>query len=590
MDRVAKWMIHAKKADFDGLGRQFQISPILARIIRNRGLEKPEEFDSYLNGGIDQLHSPFLMKDIQLAVNILSEKIKFGKKIRVIGDYDIDGIQASYILVTALERVGAVVDLNIPDRMKDGYGINENLIEKAMDEGIDTILTCDNGISAIDPIAYAKSLGMTVIVTDHHDIPYMEDEEGKHYLHSEADAIINPKQEECGYPFTSLCGASVAYKLVEALYEHFGLSREETLPLLEFAAIATIGDVVDLTGENRIIVKYGLNLLRNTRNLGLKALIEINKIVPERLSSYHIGFVLGPCLNASGRLDTALRAFQLLRAKTKEEADTYAGDLKALNDSRKEMTLQGFQEGIRIIEEKDYNKDLVLVVYLPECHESLAGIIAGRIREKYNKPVFVLTKAEEGVKGSGRSIDAYHMYEELVKCKDILTKFGGHPLAAGLSLPEDKVDELRKRLNEQNELKEDDLISKIWIDIPLPFEYISYDLIKQLDLLEPFGKGNGKPVFAEKDVRLKRLFILGKDKKIVKMNVENNAGATMTCMYFGDADEFISFLKDRYGEDAIEQAKKGIVKEKIVFSILYYPDINEYNGVSSVQVIMQNYI
>ena len=495
---MEKWFVMRKGAPFQEIAEKFQIHPVLARLIRNRDVIGDENIELYLHGTIADLHDGILMKDMDKAVDILLEKIQEDKKIRIIGDYDIDGINATYILQEGLRALGGDVDTDIPDRMKDGYGLNKNLIDRAFDDEIDTIITCDNGIAAKDEIAYGKRLGMTIIVTDHHEVPYEEIDGDKHYILPPADAVIDPKQEKCGYPFKGLCGAAVAYKLVETLFQVTGRDVDDVDYLMENVAIATVGDVMDLVEENRIFVKQGLEMLKRTQNLGLKALIECTGVDVARLSAYHIGFVIGPCLNASGRLDTAKRALELLSAKTKKEADILAGDLKALNDNRKDMTAIAVEEAIRMIEESSLQNDKVLVVYLPECHESLAGIVAGRVRERFYKPTFVLTKAEEGVKGSGRSIESYHMYEELNKCKDLLTRFGGHKLAAGVSLEEENVDIFRKALNENATLTEDDLIAKVSIDMQMPLGYVSEKLVDELELLEPFGKGTTKPIFEEK--------------------------------------------------------------------------------------------
>ncbi|RDU24003.1 single-stranded-DNA-specific exonuclease RecJ [Anaerosacchariphilus polymeriproducens] len=585
---MEKWFIAAKRADFNQISKRFGISPVTARILRNRDLLEEKEIAFYLNGTLEDLHNPREMKDMELAVTILKEKIKSKKKIRIIGDYDIDGVNATHILLTGLHKCGALADIEIPDRMKDGYGINENLIQSAYEKGIDTIITCDNGIAAIDQIAFAKELGMTVIVTDHHDIPYIEVAGEKQYLRSKADAIVNPKQLECSYPFKNLCGAAVAYKLVETLYQEYKIEKSCLYELLEYVAIATVGDVMDLQGENRVLVKYGLENLKRTRNLGLKALIGINQLDCERLSAYHIGFVLGPCINASGRLDTAKRAFSLLQADNMADANRIAGDLKALNDSRKEMTMQGLEKAIEMVENSSLIEDKVLVIYLPDCHESLAGIIAGRVREKYNKPVFVLTKGEEGIKGSGRSIESYHMFEEMNKCKELFTKFGGHPMAAGLSMEEKNIELLRETLNTNAALTEEDFVSKIMIDVPMPIDYITEEFIKELEILEPFGKGNTKPVFAEKDLRIISLKVLGKNKNVLKMLIENGKQIKMEALYFGNTDDFYEYLCCKYSKEKVDFLYEGKPTD-LSLSLTYYPSINEFNGRKTLQIIIQNY-
>lgn len=585
---MEKWFVMRKGAPFQEIAEKFHINPVLARIIRNRDVIGDENIQLYLHGTIAELHDGILMKDMNRAVDIILEKIQEHRKIRIIGDYDIDGINATYILLEGLRALGGNVDIDIPDRMKDGYGLNQHLIDRAYAEKVDTIITCDNGIAASEEIAYGKRLGMTVIVTDHHEVPYEEMEEGRKYILPPADAVIDPKQEDCPYPFKGLCGAAVAYKLIETLFNVTGKDVEDVDYLMENVAIATVGDVMDLVEENRIFVKQGLDMLKCTKNLGLKSLIECTGVDVNRLSAYHIGFVIGPCLNASGRLDTAKRALELLCAKTKKDADILAGDLKALNDNRKDMTMVAVEKAIEQVEKTALGRDNVLVIYLPECHESLAGIVAGRVRERFYKPTFILTKAEEGVKGSGRSIETYHMYEELNKCKTLLTKFGGHKLAAGLSLEENNVEEFRKKLNENQTLTEDDLTAKISIDMQLPLGYVNEQLVEELELLEPFGKGNTKPIFVEKDIEILKGNILGKNKNVLKLQVRDVQGCTMDAMYFGDVEQFITYLKDKFGESSVQRMFQGY-SSGMKMAFTYYPTINEYMGRKTTQIVIQNY-
>lgn len=569
---MEKWFVSAKKADFKEIGRQFDIDPVIARLIRNRDVTGAKAIQEYLRGTIQDIPGPGLLKGMKEATSILKQKIREKRKIRIIGDYDIDGVTATYILIKGLERLGARADTYIPDRITDGYGIHMPLIYKALEDGVDTIVTCDNGIAASKEIGFAKEKGLTVIVTDHHEVPFIEDNGERTYILPPADAVINTKQPGCPYPNKNLCGAVVAMKLIWALYDDSHIPETEKEEFLELAAIATVGDVMDLQGENRILVKEGLKRLPYTKNKGLQALIRVTGLEGSRISSYHIGFVLGPCINASGRLDTAARSLRLLQCEDAGEAARLAGDLKALNDSRKALTEKGKDAAIQLIENTDLKKDLVLVVYLPECHESLAGIIAGRIREKYNRPVFVLTKGEKGVKGSGRSIQQYSMFEELVKCGDLLDQYGGHPMAAGLSLPEENVSLLRKRLNEQCNLTEEDLISKVIIDVPMPISYISTKLVEQLSLLEPFGKGNTKPLFAQKNVKAINSRVIGKNHNVTKLQLMDEQGYVIEAVYFGNIPEFMDFLSAR---------------DKI--SVTYYPEINRYQGRETLQVIIQNY-
>ena len=585
---MERWVLLRKGADFEAIGKKYQISPRLACLIRNRDVIGEEAVDRYLNGTISDLYDGMLMKDMDKAIDILKEKILEDKKIRVIGDYDIDGVNATYILLEGLERLGADVDSDIPDRISDGYGLNRHLVERAYEAGVDTLITCDNGIAAADEIAYGKEMGMTVIVTDHHEVTFDEQDGEKRYRIPPADAVMDPKQPDCLYPFKGLCGAAVAYKLMEALWESMGKDSADLDDLIENVAIATIGDVMDLEDENRIFVKEGLQMLRRTKNPGLKALIECTGIDKNSLNSYHIGFVLGPCINASGRLDTAKRALELLRAGTQKEADILAGDLKALNDSRKDMTEEAVKQAEEQVETTTISKDKVLVVYLPDCHESLAGIVAGRIRENYYKPVFVLTDAEEGVKGSGRSIDGYHMYEELNKCKELLTKFGGHRLAAGLSLPKENVGKFREMLNKNCTLTEEEMKEKVTIDMEMPFGCVTEGLVKELELLEPFGKGNTKPVFAARDVTLLGARILGKNRNVLKLQVQDVNGCRIEAMLFHHADDFLGKLEEQYGKTEVEALLKGRGRQ-IRISMTYYPDINEYMGEKTPQIVVTHF-
>ena len=585
---MENWVLLRKGADFQHISEKFHISPRVASLIRNRDVIGDDAIEKYLNGTIADLYDGMLMKDMDKAVAVLGEKIKENAKIRIIGDYDIDGIQSTYILLEGFRMLGADVDSDIPDRMKDGYGLNRNLIDRALEADVDTIVTCDNGIAAAEEIAYAKSMGMTIVVTDHHEVPYTEIGAGRRYILPEADAVVDPKQEDCTYPFKGLCGAAVAYKLVEALMEAMGKDAEDADYLMENVAIATIGDVMDLVDENRIFVKQGLDMLKRTENLGLKALMECTGVNVDKLSSYHIGFVIGPCMNASGRLDTAKRALELLEAKKVAEADLLAGDLKALNDSRKDMTAQAVEEAFIQVENSELKDADVLVVYLPECHESLAGIVAGRIREKYYRPVFVLTKGAEGLKGSGRSIETWHMYEGLNRVKHLLSKFGGHKMAAGLSMPEENLEQFRKEINEKSGITPEDLNEKIAIDMQLPFECVNEKFVEELAVLEPFGKGNARPVFAERQVQVESARILGKNKNVLKLQVKDLHGTRMDAMYFGDVNTFVEYVREKFGDIACECLLRGH-GHGIVMAFTYYPDINEYRGVRTPQIVIQNY-
>lgn len=576
---MEKWVVSAKRADFKETAEKFGIDQVTARLIRNRDIVKEEEIRQYLYGTKADFYDPHLLKDADKLVSVLRQKIQERKKIRIIGDYDIDGVSASYILLKGLHRCHANVDVEIPDRMKDGYGINEHLIRYAYEEDVDTILTCDNGIAAIEQTKLAKSLGMTILITDHHEV---QEEVPL------ADAVVNPRQADCPYPFKYLCGAAVAYKVICCLYEAFGIAAEEAEEFLEAAGFATVGDVMELVGENRILVKEGLKRLNRTQNVGMAALIRACKLEEMELKAYHIGFVLGPCINAGGRLDTARRSLNLLLQEEKAKADLMALKLKELNDERKDMTQKGTEEAIAWIEKEGRSSDKVLVVYLSDCHESLAGIIAGRIRERYNKPVFVLTDSADGVKGSGRSIEAYSMFEEMSKCKELYTKYGGHPMAAGLSLPPENVEKFRIFLNEHTTLTEEDFIPKITIDVPMPIGYITEKLIGELSVLEPFGKGNEKPLFAEKNLSILNMKILGRNRNVLKMQVRSQSGTVMDALYFGDLEQILDYIREKFGETEYEKCFQGR-QNAVVLSVIYYPSLNEYQGRTSIQIIVSHY-
>ncbi|WP_061313304.1 single-stranded-DNA-specific exonuclease RecJ [Clostridium botulinum] len=584
-----RWFVKNIKADYKNISKKYGISELITRLMVNRNIVEDDMIKNYINPNYSNFHDPYEMKDIEKAAKILKEKIELKEKIRIIGDYDVDGVISVYILYTALKKCGANVDYEIPDRIKDGYGINKKIILEAKNDEVDTLLTCDNGISAIEQIKYAKELGMTVIVTDHHDIPFVEDEKGDRiFISSEADSIINPKQIECGYKFDKICGAGVAFKLIEVLYEKMKISKEELYRLIEFVAIATVCDVVDLIDENRIFVKNGLKMINNTTNLGLKYLMKETKMDGKEISTYHLGFVIGPCINASGRLDSAKKGLKLLLSQDEEEALNLAKELVELNDERKSMTSDGVEKAIEIIEGSTMKDDKVFVIYIPQVHESLAGIIAGRIREKYNVPTIILTKAEEGVKGSGRSIEEYNMFEELLTCKDLLNKFGGHPMAAGLSLNENNIDLLREGLNRNTKLTEEELIPKITIDLPLVLENINYDMINDLELLEPFGKGNSKPLFGAKNVNAVKAMVLGQNKNVLKIKLKTTSGRVIDSIYFGDIEEFEQYITKKYNYEELQKLYGGEFNS-VNLDLVFYPSINEYNGNISIQIVIQNY-
>ena len=563
------WMLQTKRADFNGLAMRLGVSPVAVRIMRNRGLLDEREMRKYLYGTLDDLYDPRQMKGMETAAGIIEKKLIEGKKIRIIGDYDIDGVCSTYILLKGFHRAAGngQIDYEIPDRIRDGYGINESIIRQAAEDGIDTLVTCDNGIAALKEISIAKQLGMTVVVTDHHEVPV--DVYGQ--ILPPADAVVDPKQDGETYPYHEICGAVVAWKLINVIYEDLGIPEHEWMELLEFAAIATVGDVMKLQDENRLIVKYGLKKIGSTKNTGLRMLVEKNNLDINNLSAYHIGFVIGPCLNAGGRLKSAKVALRMLLEQDPDRVSGLADELKELNDVRKDMTAKGETEAIEQVE-RFYMSDKVLVVFLPECHESLAGIIAGRLREHFHKPSFVLTRGEQSAKGSGRSIEAYHMYQGLCEVSDLLVKFGGHPMAAGLSIEESDIDEFRRRLNENAKLTEDDFVPQIWIDVPMPFEYVNEKIVDELKGLEPFGQGNEKPLFAQKGLTIRNVRVLGKNRNVVKMNLVTDTGHPFDGLLFADGDRF---LEEQTGQNTID--------------MIYYPDVNEYNGTRTLQAIIKNY-
>lgn len=585
---MEKWIEIRKGGNFMEMAKKYGIDPLIARIIRNRDIIDEKEITEYLYGGKEALHNPHLLKDVDKAVEIIAEGIAEKKAMRIIGDYDIDGVNATYILLDGIRRCGGNVDAAIPDRMKDGYGINEHLIEQALSDGKELLITCDNGIAAINEINFAKEKGMTVVVTDHHEIPYRNTEQGKEFLRSKADAIVNPKQADCPYPCKGICGAVVAWKLVQVLYERMDIPVVEADIFIENAGFATVGDVMDLTGENRILVKLGLKALEHTKNPGMKALIAKNKLSDKSLSAYHIGFVLGPCINASGRLDTAKRSLELLLERDEVKASALAGELVELNESRKYMTQQETQKALEQIEKEGREKDKVLVVYLPECHESLAGIIAGRIREAYQRPVFVLTRGEEGVKGSGRSIEAYSMFDKMTEVAELFTKYGGHPMAAGLSMREEDIDKLREQLNQKAELSEEDMAEVVRLDAVLPMSYFTVDTIRQLSVLEPCGKSNTKPVFADRNIKITRAGIVGVNRNVLKLHLLDSKGNPVAGVYFGEVEKFLTFLSEKFGSEEVDAAMHG-KENSIQFAAVYEPAVDTYSGRESVQAIIRRF-
>lgn len=585
---MEQWMVINKGADFKGIGNKFHIDPVTARIIRNREVIGDEEIHSFLAGTLQELPDVHLMQDLDLLVELLDQKINEKAKIRIIGDYDIDGVMSSYILYRALTRCGAQVDVAIPNRITDGYGLNRNLITEALECGVDTILTCDNGITAIEEIAYAKEAGMTVLVTDHHEIPFKDVDGERIYMRSEADAIVNPHQKTCAFPYKNLCGAGVAWAVIVALYEKNNIEQKEAEELLEFVAFATVGDIMSLTGLNRILVREGLKRIHHTTNIGMRALISRCGLLPEQIDTYHFGFVLGPCINAAGRLDTARRALRLFISESPEEAAEVADELVILNEERKEMTRQGVEEAKQLVEEGGYENDPVLILYLPNVHESIAGIIAGRIREYYYRPTFILTKGEDGVKGSGRSTEEYSMYEQMCKCSDLLTKFGGHPMAAGLSLPEENVEAFRKQMNENCPFRAEEMVQTIHIDVPMPVDYVTNALVEEFSILAPFGKDNPKPVFADRNLNISRMWIVGKNQNVLRMTLISKQGRPLSAIYFGDIEAMQTYLMEQYGTQEVDKAFHGR-ENNMQISIVYSPKLNTYRDSETLQFEIQYY-
>ncbi|MBE5913343.1 MAG: single-stranded-DNA-specific exonuclease RecJ [Pseudobutyrivibrio ruminis] len=587
---MSRWILQRKAADYAGLSSKLNVDPVIVRLMVNRGLKTYEEMNEYLHPTLNNFPDPHLLADMDNACELLLEAIDEGVKIRVVGDYDVDGIMSTYILTRAIQEAGGDVDYAVPDRMIDGYGINPDMVQKAYDEGVRFIITCDNGIAAAPAVNLAKELGMTVVVTDHHEVPFELADDGvtRKQILPNADAVVDPKREDCQYPFKGICGAQVAWKLVEVLYEFIGIEKEESDKFLQFASIATVCDVMELKGENRSTVYHGIKAIETTDNIGLSALIARTELSGKPLSCYHLGFVIGPCLNASGRLDTAAKAIELLMEENQAKALAMANELVELNAERKAMTQTGIDKARELIETTDIVNDRVLVVYIPELHESLAGIVAGRIRESYSKPVLVITDAEDGAKGSGRSIPAYNMFEELTAVKDVFTKFGGHPMAAGVSLPTEKIDELRQRLNANCKLTDDDMQEIINIDCDMPLGYITEELVDSIDLLAPFGTGNTKPLFALKNIPITRAAYIGKEGQYLRLSLLTEKGQNITALMFRNVPEFENAVIQKYGDSSWQGLFSGR-NTGVKMDIVYEPSINEFRGQRSVQIMIEQF-
>ncbi len=571
---------------FDEIATKYNIDKAVARIIVNRDVEL-KDIDEYLNPDINKLNDPCLLMDVTKAADIAGNAIDEGKKIRIIGDYDVDGVMATYVLLKGLRNLGANADYQIPHRVEDGYGLNANIINHAIEDKVNLIITCDNGVSAIDEIQLAKDNGIDVIITDHHELMFEENDGKRREVLPNANAIVNPKRQGDKYPFKKLCGAAVAWKFLSVLYDKQDMDSNLIMSFIEEVAFATIGDVMELVGENRIIVRFGLDSMAHTKNIGLKHLIEDRIGKDKAIVPYHIGFVLGPCINASGRLDSASKSLELLLAEDDNTASNLTRELVNLNEERKLQTLEGTNKAIKLVDE-NYQDDKVLVVYIPEIHESVAGIVAGRIREKYSKPTIILCDGESCVKGSGRSIESYNMYEGLHSCKELFLKFGGHPMAAGMSLPLENVDKLRNRLNKDCTLTPEELVDKKTIDMTLNLDYITCEIVEQLDRLEPFGNGNPKPVFAHKNAPLRSIRRIGSDSQFFKMEFQSGSGV-VTCLYFQDANELEEKIIDAFGKEQLNRAYNRQSND-ISLTIMFYPQINEYNNCRSVQLVLSDVV
>ena len=585
-----RWRLYAKKADFAAISKAYGINQVTARIMRNRGVETKEEIESYLKGDLDYLSDPALMKDADKAASLLEAAIANNELIAISSDFDNDGIFSGLLLKEAIIELGGRAAIFTPNRVMEGYGVNSRIVEEANAKGASVLLTCDNGIAAFEAIEEAKKLGMTVIVTDHHEVPFEEHDGKKTYLLPKADAIVDPKQEDCAYPFKSLCGTGVAYQLMTLLFRRMKrtMSRQEIF--LQYTAIATVADVMELVGENRILVRKGLSYLNHTNHIGLRALMEVCGITPEQVHAYHIGFILGPCFNAAGRLDTIVHALALLESKEYDQALALAGELWAMNEERKELTRVGTERAVELIEHATWKDEHVYLVYIKDCHESVAGIIAGRLRERYYRPVLVFTDAsEEGqIKASGRSIDDYDMFTELSAFRSLFLRFGGHKMAAGLTMEKKNLETLRDGLNARCTLTQTQLMPLVMIDAAMPLGYISEEVIADLEKLEPFGRANEKPLFAQQHLSVLRLSRIGKNRNVVKMSVMGPEGIIMDALYFGDTDVFFDFLEEEYGRDNVAAALRGM-RNTIDIGVTYYPQINQFQGKRSLQIVIQNY-
>ena len=584
---MEKWFLANKKADFAAIGKKFGVSPVIAKIIRNRDIVDENDIHKFLYGAMDDLYDPMLMKDMDMLAAELKKSINSGKRIRVVQDYDVDGCMSGYILVTAIRLCGGNADYDVPDRTSEGYGINERIVKSAVNDGIGTLITCDNGIAAGDITSLAKSMGLCVLVTDHHEVQYVNADGKQKYLIPEADAVVDPKRPDCEYPFKHLCGAGIAYKVAEVLYDIYGRSKEELNKLLQYAAVATVCDIVDLTGENRIIVKEGFKVLEDTDNYGMRALLDRCLKPGEKISVGRVGFFIGPVINAGGRMSTAQLVMSLLFAKDREEAEDILDVLIELNEERKRET----EDAVKNITSKydGIPNGNVIIEYNPKCHESVAGIAAGRIKDLYYKPTIVLTDSEdEGyIKGSARSVEGFDIFERLLTVKDLLPRFGGHPMAAGMTLKKYDLEEFIERMNKPGWPDSAEKFKRITIDVAMKFSSLSKEMIRELELIEPCGKGNKKPVFAAKNLKINRMSILGKNRNTIKMMLDDGT-AEAEGIWFGDVDRVISEIIQKYGTAECERLLRGNGAEART-DIIYTPKINYYNGFERIQLDIESF-
>lgn len=583
-----QWILNGRQADFAAIAGKLSVPPLVVKLMINRGI-KESGMKSFLGGNLTELSDPYLMKDMKKACDIFLKAANNNDTVAIVTDYDCDGIFSGMVLYSCFSRIGIKARLFTPDRVKEGYGLNKRIIDEAYNMGINYIITCDNGIAAYDEVLYAKSLGMTVVITDHHEVPFVINEAGKEYVLPGADAVIDPKQEDCKYPFKGLCGAGVAYRIADALYGIRNIPDNEKELLLIYAAAATVADIMELNGENRIIVKEGLKLFSHTDNPGLKAIKEVNNLADVQITPYHIGFVIGPCFNAAGRLKSVAPAFELLMSDDEKVVHKRAIELKELNEYRKNMTEEGAERALAMALLPENAACNVLVLYISDCHESLIGIIAGRVKDRVHKPVIVFTDAPDNTyKGSARSIEAYSMFDELTKVKELFLKFGGHKMAAGMTIPKENLNVLRERLNKNQTLTKKDLIPVVRIDAEVLIRHMSIPVIESFSVLEPFGCGNPKPLFAGRHFNIRQARVIGRNNNVLKCIISDIENNVCEALYFGDIEEFINMIEEHFGSEEKDKMLRG-AKNNTDVALAFNAEINEYNGLKSVQFIIQNY-